>query len=147
MVIPKIETSIWLALKAAVGGMVTSPVGMAIYEPGQTVNPPPSDITGLLPFITVTDARNDNVRPGVNSSIANIRSGTLMISIQWPLTNPIDHEQLTQMAAVIADQFPEDRCMRYGQANLRVTIDADVIPPYTAGAYRVVVTRVLWTTV
>lgn len=144
MVIPKIETSIWLALKSAVDAMVTAPP-MQVFEPGETIEPP-SDVTGLLPFVTVSDPRNDNVRAGINSSLANTRSGTLLITIQWPLANPVSHESLVQMGAVVAGHFPEDRCMRYGEARLRVTRDSDVLAPYVAGAYRVIPVRVFWVT-
>lgn len=128
----------WLSLKARIDTLVTDPV-LPRFEPNAAVTPP----AGLAPFLLISDVRNDNDRNGWVSSDLNERSGTLILAVQWPLAAPVLHVLLMQIGGTIADHFPADLCM----GRLRVTRNADVLQPYVEGAYRVVVVRVLWSSV
>lgn len=138
---PAIETTDWLALKKRIDTLVTNPV-MPTFEPDAIVTPP-KDAIGPTPFILVSDVTNDPVRGGI-SGVPGIRSGTLMLSVQWPIARAIGHTQLREIAAQIAAHFPEDQCMTYGPSRLRVTQDSASMQPYVDGAYRVAVVRVFW---
>lgn len=162
---PSIETTDWLALKSRIDMLVTSPV-MQRFEPGEIVTPPVQtevpweggenwsneegwDVAGVpLPFILLSDATNDPVRMGMSgrgiAGVDHVRSGTLMLSVQWPLARPITHTQFREIAGQIAAHFSADTCMTYGPSRLRVTQDSASLPAYVDGAYRVAVVRVFW---
>lgn len=143
---PSIETTDWLALKGRVDTLVTDPV-MPRFEPGAIVTPP-KDAVGPLPYILLSDVTNDPARVGLSSrgisGVDHIRSGTLMLTVQWPIARAVTHTQLKEIAGQIAAHFPADTCMTFGPSRLRVTADASALPAYVDGAYRVVVVRVLW---
>lgn len=139
---PAIETTDWLALKARIDTLVTTPV-MQRFEPGALVTPP-KDATGPAPFILLSDVTNDPDRGDRIDPRLHVRSGTLMLSVQWPIAREVSHVQLREIAGQIAAHFPADTCMSFGPSRLRVTQDASALPAYVDGAYRVAVVRVLW---
>lgn len=141
---PQLQTTDWLALKERVNTLVTNPA-MTKYEPGEIVDPPFDINDKPLPFILLSDVTNDNERVGINGSLRHTRSGTLMLTIQWPLAKPIGHAQLKELGASVAAHFPADLCMSFGPSRLRVTQDADALPSYIDGPYRVLPVRVFWT--
>lgn len=135
---PAIETTDWLALKSHIDTLVTSPV-LPHFDPGAIIQLPAE------PHILLSDVTNDPVRMGINRSTPHVRSGTLMLTLHWPIAHPIDHAQLREIAGQIAAHFPADTCMSFGPSRLRVTTDAASLPAYVDGAYRVAVVRVPWT--
>jgi hypothetical protein len=139
---PSIQTTDWLALKSRVDTLVTDPV-MQVFEPGALVAPP-KDATGPAPFILLSDVANDPDRGGRIDPSLHVRSGTLMLTAQWPLARAVTHTQLREITGQIAAHFPADTCMRYGASRLRVTQDASALPAYVDGAYRIGVVRVPW---
>lgn len=138
---PAIETTDYLAIKARIDTLVTTPV-MQRFEPS-AVFTPPTDTVGPAPFLTISDVVNDPVRGGI-SGVPGIRSGTLMLTVQWPIARAISHTQLKEVAGQVAAHFPEDLCMSYGPSRLRVTQESASMQPYVDGAYRVAVVRVFW---
>lgn len=134
---PSIETTDWLALKGRVDRLVTDPV-LAVIEPGAILRLPDE------PHILLSDVTNDPVRMGVNSSVPHVRSGTLMLTVQWPIARDVSHVQMKEIAGQIAAHFPADACMSFDPSRLRVTTDASALPAYVDGAYRVAVVRVPW---
>lgn len=138
---PAIQTSDWLALKARIDTLDTDPT-MTTFEPGAIVTPP-KDANGPAPFILLSDVTNEPIRVGIDPRM-HIRSGTLMLSVQWPIARAISHVQLKEIAGKIAAHFPADACMASGASRLRVTQDAEALAAYVDGAYRVAVVRVLW---
>lgn len=139
---PAIETTDWLALKARVDTLVTDPP-MPCLEPGDIVIPA-SDSFGPLPFIRLSDVVNDPDRGGRIDATLHVRTGTLMLSIQWPIARAISHTQMKEIGGQVAAHFPADACMHYGASRLKVTQDATVMQAYVDGAYRVCVVRVFW---
>ncbi|MEY4056179.1 MAG: hypothetical protein RL519_1514 [Pseudomonadota bacterium] len=139
---PTIETTDYLALKSRIDTLATDPA-MTVYEPDDIITPP-SDAIGPLPFILLSDVTNDPNRGGRIDPSLHVRSGTLMLSLQWPIARAISHVQLKEIAGQIAAHFPADERMRYGASRLRVTQDAGILPSYVDGAYRVTVVRALW---
>jgi len=142
---PSTQTNDWLALKSRVDTLVITPA-LKTFDPGAIVTPP-SDATGPAPFILLSDVTNDPVRVGINRSVPHVRSGTLMLAVQWPVARAVSHTQLKEIAGQIAAHFPADTCMSYGASRLRVTTDASALPAYVDGAYRVAVVRVPWSSV
>lgn len=138
---PAIETTDWLALKSRVDTLVTNPA-LSVFEPGAIVTPP-TDANGPAPFILLSDVPNDPDRRGIDPRL-QVRSGTLMLTLQWPIARPVTHTQLKEIAGQIAAHFPADTCMTFGPSRLRVTQDAAAMQPFVEGAYRVCVVRVLW---
>lgn len=143
---PSISTTDWLALKGRVDTLVTDPV-MPRFEPGAIVTPP-SDANGPAPYILLSDVTNEPFRVGLSArpvvGVDHIRSGTLMLAIQWPIARAVSHVQLKEIAGQVAAHFPADTCMNYGQSRLRTTQDAEAMQAYVDGAYRVAVVRVFW---
>lgn len=139
---PAVETSDWLALKARVDTLVTDPV-MPVFEPGALVTPPIDAERRPLPFILLSDVTNDPERRGIDPRL-HVRSGALMLTVQWPISRAVSHTQLKEIAGQIAEHFAADTCMRSGSSRLRVVSDASALPPYVDGAYRVVPVRVPW---
>ena len=143
---PSIETTDYLALKSRIDTLVTNPA-MTVFEPGAIVTPP-SDATGPAPYILLSDVTNEPVRVGLsarkNAGVDHIRSGTLMITVMWPIARAVTHVQLKELAGQIAAHFPADTCMTFGPSRLRAIQDADALPSYVDGAYRVAVVRVFW---
>lgn len=138
---PSIQTTDWLALKSRIDALTTNPA-MTTFEPGAIVTPP-KDATGPAPYVLLSDVTNEPVRRGIDPRL-HVRSGTLMLSIQWPIARAVTHIQLKELAGQIAAQFPADTCMSFGPSRLRVTQDAAALPAYVDGAYRVAVIRVPW---
>lgn len=138
-----VDTEIWLALDARIATLVTNPA-MAVFEPGAAIDPP-EDQAAPLPFITVSDVRNDPVRLGIDPRLQN-RSGTLMLAVQWPISRPVTHTQLVQLGGDVAAHWPTDLRMKKGATCLRVTQDAAPMQPYREGSYHVVTVRVFWST-
>lgn len=143
---PSTETTDWLALKSRVDTLVTNPV-MPVFEPGAIVTPP-IDASGPAPHILLSDVPNDPDRVGISrrgsAGVDHIRSGTLMLTVQWPIARTVTHTQLKEIAGQIAAHFPADTCMSFGPSRLRVTQDAAALQPYVDGTYRVAVVRVFW---
>lgn len=138
---PSIQTTDYLALKARAGTVVTNPA-MTMFEPGDIVTPP-TDAAGPAPYLLLSDVVNEPTRAGI-SGVPSIRSGTFMLTMQWPIAREVSHAQIREIQGQIAAHFPEDTCMSYGPSRLRVTQDADAMQPYVDGAYRVAVVRVFW---
>jgi hypothetical protein len=147
--VPTTATTDWLALKSRIDTLTTSP-SMTKFEPGAIVTPP-TDATGPAPYILLSDVPNDPQRVGLSSrgaaGVDHIRTGTLLLSVQWPIARAVSHTQLKEIAGQIAAHFPADQCMQYGPSRLRVTQDASVLPPFVEGAYRVAVVRVVWSSI
>ena len=141
---PATQTTDWLALQGHISKLVTSPL-MQVFEPGEIFTAP-TDATGPAPYILVSDVTNDPVRGGI-SGVPSIRSGTLMLTVMWPIARSVTHPQLREIAGQIAAHFPEDQCMSFGPSRLRVTQDSAAMQPYVDGAYRVSVVRVFWSSV
>lgn len=135
---PSTETKIWLALKSRIDTLVTNPA-MPRVEPGQAFQP------SNAPFLMISDARNPVQRVGIDTSL-QVRSGTLILSVRWPLATPVSHTQLVEIGGQIAAHFPADLSMQYGGVCMRVTEDATMLQPDHDGAWRVVSVRVLWST-
>ncbi|MET0375643.1 MAG: phage tail terminator-like protein [Rhizorhabdus sp.] len=135
---PTVQTSDWLGLSARVN---TLPLSYPRYEP-DAIFTPPSDASGPLPFILLSDVVNDPARLGIDPRLSE-RSGTLMLSLQWPISRPVSHTALRELQGVIASHFPADMCM----GALRVTSNPSCLPAYVDGAYRVAVVRVFWSSV
>lgn len=144
---PTTDTTDWLALRSRVDTLVTSPA-LPRFDPGAIFTPPKSEENDPLPYILLSDVTNDPVRMGISArgiaGVDHVRSGTLLLSIMWPIARAIAHTQLRELAGQVAAHFPADTCMTYGQSRLRVTQDAGALQPYVDGAYRVAVVRVLW---
>ena len=141
---PHIETSIWMALKARIDTLVTSPA-MIVIEPDSAFTPPKDASNVPTPYILCSDIRNDNVRVDIKGQ-THIRSGTLMLSVNWPVSRAVSHSQLMQASAGIAAHFPTDTRMKYDDACLRVTIAPDVMQPYRDNDVKVCVVRIPWST-
>lgn len=141
---PSIETTDWLALKSRIDTLDTA---MPKFEPGAIVTPP-SDATGPAPYILLSDTTNDRVRVGLSArpivGVDQIRSGTLMLTVMWPIARAVSYVQLKEITGKIAEHFPADLCMTFGPSRLRTTQDGDALPAYVDGAYRVAVVRVFW---
>lgn len=135
---PSTETKIWLALKSRIDTLVTSPT-LTKVEPGQVFTP------GNGPFLMISDARNPVQRVGIDTSL-QVRSGTLILSVRWPIATHVSHTQLVEIGGQIAAHFPADLSMQYGGLCVRVTEDATMLQPDHDGAWRVVSVRVLWST-
>lgn len=141
---PAIQTSDWLALKSRIDTLVTDPV-MQRFDPG-AIFTPPTDANGPAPHILLSDVTNEPIRVGIDPKL-HIRSGTLMIAIQWPIARAIEHTQLKEMAGQIAAHFPADTCMSFGPSRLKTTQDSEAMQAYVDGAYRVAVVRVFWSSI
>lgn len=146
---PSITTTDWMALKGRIDTLTTSPA-MTRFEPGAIVTPP-ADASGPAPFILLSDVPNDPQRVGLSArgigGVDHIRSGTLMLAVQWPIARPVSHVQLREIAGQIAAHFAADTCMTFGASRLRVTADPSVLPEFVEGAYRVAVVRVAWASI
>lgn len=141
---PTIQTTDWLALKSRIDTLVTNPA-LQRFEPGAIVTPP-TDATGPAPYILLSDVTNEPVRVGIDPRL-HIRSGTLMLALQWPIARAVSHAQLKEIAGQIAAHFPADTCMQFGPSRLKVTRDAEAMQPFTEGAYKVAVVRVMWASI
>lgn len=139
MATPNRHTKHWIALKSRIDTLVTSPA-LTKAEPGQVIDP------GNAPFLMISDARNPVIRNGVDPSL-HTYSGTLILSVRWPVKTPIAHAQLVEIGGDIADHFPADTMMFFGGECLRVIRDAEMMQPDVDGAWRNVDVRVLWSTV
>lgn len=137
---PTIQTQQWIYLKQRIDTLVTSPT-MPRFDPLALVTAP-SDASGPLPFILISDTRNPVDRFGIDTH-AQERSGTLMFGINWPIARPISHVQLMEIGGQIAAHFPADQCM----GNLRVVRDSDVLQPRVEGPYRICDVLVFWSSI
>jgi hypothetical protein len=139
---PYIDTEIWLALKSRTLTLVTAPT-MPVYDPGATIKPPAAGL-GQLPFIIAADLRNSNTRISIGGLVE--ATGTLVLTVCWPIASPATHAQLLEIAGAIVEHFPVDSRMRYGAACLRVTKRPDIIPPDRDGQFDQIRVRIFWST-
>lgn len=141
---PTPETEQWLALSAHIA---TMPGGFTVYGPDDAIDPP-VDAIGPKGFILVSDTRNAPERFGISGARKLHReSGTLILSIHWPIARPVSYMQLREMQGVIVGHFPADLRMSYKRTCLRVTDLPSTLEPYRDGVYKVAVVRVPWSTV
>lgn len=141
---PTPETEQWYALKSRLD---TMPGGFTIYGPDDDIVPP-TDAIGPKVFVLASDTRNEPQRIGIKGSRWMHReSGTLILSIHWPIARPVSYAQLREMQGVIVSHFPADLRMSYKRTCLRVTSLPSTLEPYRDGVYKVVVVRVPWATV
>lgn len=138
---PSVQSTDWLALRARIDTLVTNPA-MPVFDPG-AIFTPPADAIGPAPYILLSDVTNDTARRGIDPSL-HVRTGTLMLTVHWPISRPVTHAQLREIAGQIAAHFPADTCMRYEASRLRVTSDASALPAFVEGAWRIAVVRVPW---
>lgn len=117
-----VSNRVWLALKSRIDTLVTNPA-MPIIWPLETFTRP-SDASGPLPFIVIDDHRNDNVAFGQSASVHN-RSGTLRLTVHWPITRPIEYERLAEIAGTVAAHFKSRTRMDYGDIHLVTEKDND----------------------
>lgn len=142
---PSIQTTDWLAIKSLIDTLSTNPT-MLVFEP-EAIITPPKDATGPAPFILLSDVPDDPQRIGIGTDLPHTRSGTLLLTVQWPIARAVTHTQLREIAGQIAAHFTADTCMAFGPSRLRVVQDASTLQPFTEGAYKVAVVRVRWSSV
>lgn len=131
---PTVETKQWLALSAHIGSTIN---GIMVYDPDATADREDE------PFILVSDTSNTPERFGLSNPIHR-RSGTLILSLHWPLIHPITYTQLREAQGKIAAHFPADWRFKYENVCLRVTQEPSCLEPYIDNAWRVAVVRVPW---
>lgn len=134
---PTVETKQWLALKAHIGSKINT---IPVYAPNDVVKREDEA------FILVSDANNAPERFGISNPTSR-RSGTLILSLHWPLMHPITYEQLREAQGKIAEHFPADWRFKYDDVCLRVTQEPSCLEPYVDNSWRVAIVRVPWSNV
>lgn len=139
---PNVQTEIWLALEARLKTLAAVPNMPPLVMP-EEVTPQPTSGGTLRPFLLISDIRDAPERLTIGPEI-HARSGTLQISVAWPIAAPISHAALVQLAGTVAAHFPADLRMRYGKTCLSVAEEPDTPAPFTEGPYRYAPVRVPW---
>lgn len=125
---PHVDTSIWLALKAAI---TTAAGSLPVAWPGETFTPPTSG-ADLLPYLAVGKVSAPPRRMLISKG-KHDRSGSVTLVHVAQLGNPA--EFYIEKAAQIAAHFEEDTRMRFGTACLRVTSRPHVVDGYRDVGY------------
>ncbi|MBU4609134.1 DUF4128 domain-containing protein [Achromobacter sp. GG226] len=136
----KVETSIWLALKARVESL---PLGLPIAWPGQTFEVPHSN--GVpSPYLRCGRVSVAPVRMMVADGMPHTRTGSLIVTLVHPLGQ--DVSVYDQMAASIAEHFKDGTPMGFGAVCVTVTSYPHVQEGYEQDGWWTVPVRIPWRT-
>lgn len=136
----KIETAIWLALRARVESL---PLAYSKAWPGQTFTPPSSGTPPMpQPYLRVGRVSADPARVLIADGRPHDRAGSLMITLVAPLGQ--DVAVYDQIAAGIAEHFKDGTKMRYAGVCVAVTAYPHVQEGYEDNGYWTVPVRVPW---
>jgi len=134
----KIETSIWLALKARIEDI---PLGLTFAWPGQTFTPTYSGAK-LLPYLRIGRVTNAPVSMLIANGKPHERNGRLIVTLVHPLGN--DVAVYDQMAATIAEHFIDGTQMPYGRVCVSVPSYPHVQEGYEDNGYWTVPVSIPW---
>lgn len=129
---PTVETSIWQALRRQVEAL---PLSIPAIWPGETESSAARHM--LVTTITAPPARV-LIGPGKHD-----RVGTLQIMLRTPLSG-LRHEVEQEAAGVIAEHFPADLRMRFGDVCVRVTAAPEVSDGFRDEGFWATPVRVRW---
>lgn len=122
MAAPTALTAIWLALQSRVETLPFSPP-VAIAWPDEHFAPTDA------PYIAVSLIEAPTERQMIGSRRAHRHSGELILTLFHPIGQPTVAQR--ELAGRIVEHFPDDLCMSFGTARVRVTRRPDM-----AGSYR-----------
>lgn len=124
MATPNIETMIWLALRGRVESLVLSP-SLPVLWPGQGASLPAGRCIEVFHLV------NRPVRPFLASGDPHERMGILQLSVVSPISSSEHYETVVrEIAGDIADHFPPDLRMTYGDVTVRVSEAPEVAQSY-----------------
>lgn len=116
---PAIETSIWLALRARLEGLVLSPA-LPILWPGENETLPAGNC------LEVTHFPNRPDRPMVGSDASQIMQGFLQVAVLTIPGAPHHETVAREIAGTVADHFATDLRLTHGDVTLRITRRPDI---------------------
>lgn len=135
----KIETSIWLAIRARVE---TIPLDMHIAWPGEVFEAP-SVGASLVPYIRVGRVSAAPIRRFIDNAKPHERTGSVIVTLVHPILNsPIS--LYDQYAATIAEHFKDGTDMQFGDVCVTVTSYPYVQEGYEDNGYWTVPVIVPW---
>lgn len=134
----KKETAIWLALKSRIDTLL--PAYKKAF-PGQKFEAPYSN-GKLEPYLSIVKVTAAPARRFIADGKPHERTGFLMITLVYPLG--LDVSAYDQVAASIADHFPDGRKMVYGDVCVTVTSYPHVQDGYEDNGYWFIPVRVPW---
>lgn len=134
----KIETSIWLALKARIQ---TIPLGLPFAWPGQNYTPPYSGVK-LLAYLRIGRVTTAPVSMLIDHGKPHERNGRLIVTLVHPLGD--DLSVYDQMAATIAEHFIDGTQMPYGRVCVSVPSYPHVQEGYEDNGYWQVPVSIPW---
>lgn len=134
----KIETAIWLALKAGVNSL---PLDYAKAWPSQVFTVP-HDGALPLPYLRIGRISVAPVRRLIAAGKAHERTGSLMITLVYPLGQEI--HVYDQLAGTIADHFKDGTQMNYEGVCVTITSYPHVQEGYEDNGYWTVPVRIPW---
>lgn len=135
---PKIETSIWLALKARIESL---PLGFPRAWPGQTLDRP-YDGAALKPYLRIGRVSASPAGVMIDYAKPHDRRGSLIVTLVHPL-GP-DTSVFDQYAGTIAEHFRDGTSMQYLATCVKVTEYPHVVEGYEDNGYWNVPIRIPW---
>lgn len=129
---PTVETAIWLALRGRVATLVLNP-GLPIAWPKEAFSPP--QVGGQpRPYLEVRHLPNANGRVFIGHDEPHMRRGILQINLKYPTAMNHAEAVQTEIAGLIAEQFPTGLKMAYGGITVHVERAPDVAQAFRDGA-------------
>lgn len=136
--IPKIETSLWLAFKDRITSM---PLTIAKAWPGETFTFPTAG-GKPLPFLRVGRVSASPIRQMLAAGQAHERNGFIIVTLVYPLGQSVS--VYDEIAGTIAEHFKDGTALNYGSVCAIVTSYPHVAEGYTENGYWEIPVRIPW---
>lgn len=136
----RIETAIWLALKARIE---TIPLGLSFAWPGETFVAPSSGVS-LLPYLRVGRVTASPVRQVIAPGKPHERTGAIIVTLVAPLSTKQNVSVYDQMAGEIALHFRDGTEMTFSGICVSVTSYPHVQEGYEDSGYWTVPVSIPW---
>lgn len=137
---PKIETSIWLAIKSRIA---TIPLTYSKAWPGEIYRAPSSGLM-LDPYLRIGRVSVAPVRMLIANGKPHERNGSIIITLVYPMSDKVDTAAYEEICGVISDHFKDGTCMTFNGVSVEVTAYPHVQDGYEDSGYWVAPVRIPW---
>lgn len=137
---PTLETRLWLAMRPHIEDLLPA---MPKAWPGELYRAPSAGIA-LDPYLRIGRVSVAPVRQMIASGQPHERTGTLIITLVYPMSEKVRMEAYDEIAGQIAEHFTDGTQMSYGGVCVSVSSYPHVQEGYEDGGYWTVPVSVPW---
>lgn len=135
-----VETKIWLALKSRID---TLPLDFPVAWPGVRFDIPHSG-DSILPYIRSGRVVANPIRDFIANGQPYTRTGTLILTLVYPLSTLKSSSTLDYYGGIIADHFSDSKSMQYNDVCVTIPSYPTVSDGYEDNGYFNIPVRIPW---